>query len=78
MDKEERREKEKDEKIKKKKKSKGNLDFFTISIQTFFKTTPTPPEEPLHQRSQSRSPFQWSRSPPKQALSFECSMRATQ
>ena len=39
--------------------------------QTFFKTAPTPPEKPLHQMSQSRSCFQRSRSPAKQALRIE-------
>jgi hypothetical protein len=32
----------------------------------FLKTTQTPSEKPLHQRS--RSHFEWSRNPPKQAL----------
>ena len=37
--------------------------------QTFFRTTSAPPEELLLQRSQSRSHFQRSQSPAKQALS---------
>ena len=39
--------------------------------QTFFKTAPTPPEKPLHQRSQSRSCFWRSRNPTKHALNSQ-------
>ena len=38
-----------------------------LFCQTFSKTCPTPPEKPLHLRSQSRSCFWKSRSPAKQA-----------
>jgi hypothetical protein len=65
---------------KRKEKRQGHFTPFTISshlvklfCQTFFKMTPTPPEEPLHQRSQSRSRtrFRCSRSLPKQALKLQ-------
>jgi SNF2 family DNA or RNA helicase len=36
-----------------------------------FKTAPTPPEKPLHQRSRSQSRFFRSRSPAKQTRSLE-------
>ena len=42
-----------------------------LFCQTFSKTTPTPPEKPLHLRSQSRSRFWKSRSPAKRGLSCE-------
>src|SRR6185312_3692129 len=41
-----------------------------LFCQTFSKTAPTPPEKPLHLRSQSRSCFWKSRSPAKRGLSL--------
>jgi hypothetical protein len=66
-----RRKKKREEKPKKERKKQVRFKLFTISIQlmkpfcqTFFEKPPNPSEEPLHQKSQSRSRFQWSRSPP--------------
>jgi hypothetical protein len=65
--------KEKESGKRKKCRQGANSTFYHLSLTgeavlpNFFKMTPTPPEKPLHQRSQSRSHFWRSRSPTKQA-----------